>query len=40
LKTAVKGAVGGQVANAGKTFTKTYVKAVATSECKELGACK
>ncbi len=40
LKTAVKGAVGGQVANAGKTFTKTYVKAVTTTACKETGACK
>lgn len=40
LKTAVKGAVGGQVANAGRTFTKTYVKAVTTTACKEAGTCK
>lgn len=42
LKTAVKGAVGGQVANAGKTFTQTYGTAVSTTVCNANtnGACK
>jgi RHS repeat-associated protein len=41
LKTAVKGAVGGQVANAGKTAAQTYGTAVTTSVCNANGGgCK
>lgn len=42
LKTAVKGAIGGQVANAGKTVTQTYTTAVTTSVCNANtgGGCK
>ena len=42
LKTAVKGAIGGQVANAGKTVTGTAATAWATTTCNANagGACK
>ena len=42
LKTAIKGAVGGQVANTGRTFTQTYATAASTSVCNANtnGACK
>ena len=42
LKTAVNGAIGGQVADAGKTATQTYMTAATTSVCNANthGACK